>query len=75
MIKHLETVDEVIDALGGIKAVSDLMQCKASSTVPMWKHRQRFPATTFATLQAELRKRGASAPTDLWGMKTPECAA
>ena len=69
MTKHLQTVDEVISELGGVKAVAELTKrTENPSTVPMWKNRKRFPATTFKTLQNALRERGAVAPDELWGM-------
>jgi hypothetical protein len=69
MTKHLKTVEEVIDELGGLKAVAALTGRTGSpSVVWNWKDRQRFPATTFVTLQTALQTRGLSAPHDLWRM-------
>jgi len=69
MIKHLETVDEVIEELGGTKAVAELTdRRKDSSVVLMWKNRKRFPANTFTAIQPALKRRNAAAPNSLWGM-------
>jgi hypothetical protein len=69
MKNNLETVEDVIAALGGQKRVAELT-CRASvSAVPMWKIRKRFPAKTFTVLQGALRDLGLSAPNDLWGMQ------
>jgi len=67
-MKQLSTIEEVILELGGPKAVAELTDRQSISAVPMWKIRQKFPATTYARMQAALRARGASAPDDLWGM-------
>jgi len=69
MIKQLSTVEEVISELGGYQAVRDLTERKDNlSTVMMWKTRKKFPATTYARMQAALRSHGATAPDELWGM-------
>ena len=68
MIKHLSTIEEVIAELGGFDAVKELTNAQAPSVVPMWKHRKKFPAVTFTTIQTALQQRGMSAPNSLWGM-------
>ena len=69
MNKQLNTVEEVISELGGYQAVRELTEKNSNlSTVMMWKTRQKFPATTYARMQAALRAKGATAPDDLWGM-------
>jgi hypothetical protein len=70
MTKQLHTVEEVISVLGGTKAVAELTNKTANpSTVPMWKSRGKFPATTYAKIQSALDERGLSAPMELWGMQ------
>jgi hypothetical protein len=66
MKRNLETVEDVIAALGGPKRVAALTA--RATAVPMWKNRKRFPAKTFTILQAALRDMGLSAPNGLWGM-------
>jgi hypothetical protein len=69
MVKYLETVEEVITELGGYKRLAQLTERGASvSLVANWKYRKLFPAKTYAVLQDELRKHGATAPNSLWGM-------
>lgn len=68
MTKRLQSVEEVIEELGGPKAVKAITHCASPSVVPMWKNRKKFPAKTFTLLQAALHERGLSAPNDLWGM-------
>lgn len=67
-MKQLETVDEVISELGGFEAVKELTNRDSASAVPMWKHRKRFPTTTYTVLKSALQERGFSAPDKLWGM-------
>jgi hypothetical protein len=66
MKQDLETVEDVVAALGGPKRVHELTS--RVSAVPMWKVRKRFPARTFTVLQGALHDLGLSAPNDLWGM-------
>lgn len=66
MKQSLETVEDVVTALGGPKRVAELTS--RASAVPMWKVRKRFPARTFTVLQSALQDLGLSAPNDLWGM-------
>ncbi|MDB5607819.1 MAG: hypothetical protein JWP25_4719 [Bradyrhizobium sp.] len=65
--KEQQTVSEVIDALGGTKAVADLTG-RGASAISMWKHRQAFPAFTFVILKSALAVKGCSAPDTLWKM-------
>ncbi|WP_369527279.1 carph-isopro domain-containing protein [Bradyrhizobium elkanii] len=66
MTKRLSTIEEVISELGGPKAVAELTNRTSQSAVPMWKSRQRFPASTYAVMKAALRSHGADAPDSLW---------
>lgn len=75
MAKQLHTVEEVISELGGFDAVRELTNRRGQWTVPMWKHRKKFPPTTFTVLKAALDAKGASAPVTLWGMPQPEGAS
>ena len=68
MVKKLKTVDEVIEKLGGFDAVRTLTKRGGTFTVPMWKHRKKFPPDTLPVLQAALHSKGFSAPMALWGM-------
>jgi len=68
MTKQLSTIDEVIEELGGFKAVAELTNKASASAVPMWKSRKRFPAKTYTVMKSALNAIGATAPDDLWGM-------
>jgi hypothetical protein len=72
MAKQLTSVADVISELGGPDAVSEMTKSLSKrqpySRVRMWKIRERFPPKTYAVLQRELRKRGKTAPSELWGM-------
>ena len=66
-IARLDSVDAVIEALGGTAAVSRLTG-KKPTTIWNWRRRhQRFPAKTRDLLQSELATMGMSAPGRLWG--------
>ena len=68
MVKQLNTVEEVISELGGFDAVKELTNRNSASAVPMWKHRQTFPPTTYVVLKTALHAKGADAPDSLWNM-------
>ncbi len=68
-MKELHTVDAVIDALGGTKAVASLTRRKWNSAVSNWKAEGAFPTTTYTILKAELEAIGLSAPDRLWKME------
>lgn len=64
----LGTVREVVDALGGLKAVADLTGVDPG-TVSAWQTRiGSFPARTYLVLTAALEERGKTAPAGLWRM-------
>lgn len=68
MITQYETVDEVIDALGGTRAVARLLLGKEAA-VSNWRAAGHFPSNTYLAIQRELAKIGATAPDFLWRMK------
>jgi hypothetical protein len=69
MIRGLDSAAAVIDACGGTAAVARLCDV-GLPTVSNWRERG-FPATTYAVLQAELKRRKHKAPDKLWnGMLT-----
>lgn len=69
MFQELQTVEQVIEKLGGAKAVAELASCTSPSVVPMWKVRQKFPPKTYTVIKSALHQRGLSAPNKLWGMR------
>jgi hypothetical protein len=73
-MRTLNSISEVIEALGGVKAVAELTGRTGSpSAVPNWRARNSFPTDTYAVMKAALRAKGASAPGELW--KMPETAS
>jgi hypothetical protein len=66
----LETVDAVMDALGGNQPVAGLTSSKPSA-VSMWRKAESFPSNTYLALTEALREKGKTAPASLWGMKIP----
>ena len=67
-MRTLGSIEEVIDELGGIKAVAELTKRASPSAVPNWKVRKAFPTDTYAIMKAALAAKGATAPGELWGM-------
>jgi len=65
----LQTTDDVIDALGGTKAVAEIVS-RRPQAVSNWREkvRGRFPPETYLILTAALKRRRLSAPSSLWGM-------
>jgi hypothetical protein len=64
----LESVREVIDALGGLAAVAKLTGVDPG-TASAWQTRLGyFPPKTFLVVRKALAKRGLSAPASLWKM-------
>jgi hypothetical protein len=70
----MQTSIEVIEALGGTKAVAE-MTGRTYNAAANWRVFNRFPANTFVLMQTELVKRGLSAPVALWGMAEAERVA
>lgn len=69
MFKELETVEDVVTALGGAQAVMDLTGRQGLSVVPVWKHRGKFPGYTYPAIQKALKAKGARAPDELWKLE------
>jgi hypothetical protein len=68
---NLKTARDVVDALGGRKAVSKLL---GASNKRLWNwvgRYDRFPATTYVKMQKELQKnkKRVTAPAWLWNMQ------
>ena len=68
---ELQTISEIIDELGGNRAVGELTGTKPKS-VSMWKTFGKFPWRTQMTIVEALRARNLTAPTSLWGMRKDE---
>lgn len=70
-MRQLQSVEDVISELGGFDSVKELTKRDGTFTVPMWKHRKKFPPDTYLVMKAALDAKGAEAPAELWGMKVP----
>jgi len=64
-LRLLTTLPAVITALEGLSSVAELTGKKAQH-VWNWKHKGKFPASTFLIIKQELHKRGFDAPPELW---------
>lgn len=77
-IRRLATASEVIDFCGGTVATANLI----ASTLPHvkkqhvsnWRRDGRLPHDTFLLFAAELKRRNARAPAELWGIIDPAVA-
>lgn len=81
-LTELDTVDAVLDALGGVSAVAELtgdfygsdkegrskFKHGAYPTVHLWKQTGAFPPKTYVLLITALAERGYTAPPLLWKM-------
>jgi hypothetical protein len=67
---NLQSTSEVVDELGGTAEVARLTSTTYKA-VSNWRSFDRFPANTYLIIQAELSKRGKSAPDSLWAMREP----
>jgi hypothetical protein len=63
-------VTDVVDALGGIPNVAELMGTSRNA-VYNWIANGEFPTDTYILIQAELKSRGLVAPDHLWPMRKP----
>lgn len=65
----LHTTSEVIDALGGNKAVKVITKAKSRQTVSNWRRFKAFPANTYDAMSKALAacRPPKSAPPSLWG--------
>ncbi len=64
----LETVDTVIDRLGGNTAVQNFTGVPTSQAVYQWRSRGVIPSRLYLLMIKELRSRNLSASPALWGM-------
>jgi hypothetical protein len=63
----LTTFDEVIDILGGVKKVAELVD-RSPSAVCNWRRTKgRFPTAQYFVMQKALAALDCTAPRALWG--------
>ena len=68
--KLLNTVEDVISALGGLGATQKLTQAASYQVVQNWRMREQFPANLYVVMTEALRELGYTAPERLWGQKS-----
>lgn len=68
----LNSPEQVIDALGGTKAVSALTG-KSMQAVSNWRARG-VPAEMFLVLESALTRSGLSCDPAVFGIRRPDCA-
>jgi len=73
MVMNITTVEDVIDALGGIAEVAE-MTSALPTAVYNWRADGKFPTDTYLLIQNELKARGRVAPDYLWPMRQPAAA-
>lgn len=74
MLRQLETIDEIVEVLGGRKALIALTGRNvrsASQFVWNWRHCGTFPADTYDAIIDALALRGCTAPRGLWRWSRP----
>ena len=74
MIENLTSTSDVIDKLGGTRAVANLFGCGVNA-VSNWRVSNRFPADTYEALTAELTRHGHAASASLWGFRKSKRSA
>lgn len=71
-VKILETVDQVLDALGGSTAAAALAGRNAKvAHASNWRAAGRMPPRTLLIFRARLAELGLTAPAALWGVDEP----
>lgn len=70
----LNSVAEIIDAVGGDAAACELTGVKSASAPWNWKDRRRIPAEHFLVFADALRAVGKEADPAVFGLTLPERA-
>jgi hypothetical protein len=68
-MRRLSTVDQVIDALGGMDRVLELTGTNSKQTWNWQRRTGQFPAQWHDAMTKALRKRRCTAPPRLWNQK------
>lgn len=68
-MSELRTTSDVIDALGGNQAVSELTGLNNAAAVSNWRGSEEFPAWSYLLMTRALEQIGKSAPETLWKMR------
>ena len=67
---ELHTTSDVINELGGLKAVAKLTGTN-NKAAWNWRSFDSFPSNTYLVMIEALRERGKTAPASLWSMRAP----
>jgi hypothetical protein len=67
-LEILESTSDVMDALGGNRAVEAITSAKPSA-VSNWRGSKVFPSNTYVAMTEALHAIGKTAPASLWGMR------
>lgn len=70
---ELKTAKEVMDALGGDRAVG-VLTGRTRKAANNWRAFNRFPSDTYVAMQCALKELGHSAPDSLWRMAKSNAA-
>lgn len=70
----LTNTSDAINALGGTKAVSELVGL-SQQAVSNWRRQPRFPPSRVWIMRTELERRGYDVPLSLWGVQQQGRAA
>ncbi len=73
MVEELKTVDAVLDALGGTRAVAELFG-RTDPAISNWRKAEQFPAYTYPVIRNELQKIDRCAPEALWAWAVKQTA-
>lgn len=70
MRRYLTSFEQVLAAVGGFAAVAQLAG-ETKSAVSRWRKAGRFPGRFMLRIEAELARKGATAPRHLWDFDPP----
>jgi hypothetical protein len=68
-MQHLTTAKQVVNHLGGLPRVCDLVGANIKQAQNWPGRAGRFPASTYVVMQRALKRRRATAPARLWNMR------
>lgn len=68
--RTLRTTVEVLEVLGGFRTAALLTGAQVPNA-ELWQRTPTFPSRYFFVMSKALRKKGFSAPPELWGQVTP----
>ncbi len=75
MARHISSIEELIEALGGTSAVARFCEYESDSGVSNWKARGFIPPAWHLRLLLELSKRGCTVAPSVFGLPDEEFTA